>query len=120
MYQEVFRNTEYPPFDWRTAEFQKMRLMFANNSIETEDPLLIHVVLTILQAASLQLKTLQPDGIYPNAKNYSLLLFSDQLPGLMYSIGVHIDSDGLVYLAENPISNEWHGAGSFFLEWMNQ
>jgi hypothetical protein len=120
MYQQVFRNTQHPPFDWRTAEFQKMRLMLFTNPIETIDPLIIDDVLTALKVETPIAVKMQADGNYSGYENISLLLFSDDLPGLMYSIGVHIDSaSGQTYLAENIISNQWYAAGKIFQEWMN-
>lgn len=122
MYQIVYRNIEHPPFDWRTAVFQKMRLGIpigpAANK-ETTNPQVIEDVLRTLQGAAIFIVPLDATGSYVNYENYGLNLFSDQLPGLAYIAGVHINADGQIYLAENGITNQWHPVSSSFLEWMN-
>lgn len=120
MYQIVYRNANHPPFDWRAATFQKMRLMFLTaNPKDTDDSLIIENVLTTLKGQTYFAVPFQPMGNYTGYENYSLLLFSDELPGLMYSVGVHIDIDGQIYLAENIITNRWVQAGTLFSEWVN-
>jgi len=119
MYQQVFRNVQHPPFDWRAAEFQKMWLMLFASPIETIDPLIIEDVLKALKEATPITLAMQADGNYVGYENYSLVLFSEQLPGLIYSLGAHIDPAGQVYFAENIISDQWYPAGQLFMEWMN-
>lgn len=119
MYQQVYRNIDHPPFDWRAAEFQMMRLMLPNSPIETTDPLVINNALNALHGQTYFTLPMQANGNYTGYENYSLLLFSDELPGLMYSAGVHVDSSGQVYLAENFIANRWVYAGKLFTEWMS-
>lgn len=41
---------------------------------------------------------------------HSLLLWSDQLPGLVFSAEVYFDPAGSVYLAENLAAVEFHGS----------
>ena len=81
MYQLVFRNNQHPPFDWRTAEFQKMRLMLFASPIETTDSLIIEEVLTALKEGNSISVAMQTDGNYSGYENINLLLFSDQLLG---------------------------------------
>lgn len=120
MYQIVYRNANHPPFDWRTATFQKMRLMFITaNPKDTEDSSVIENVLTTLQGQTYFAVPFQPMGNYTGYENYSLLLFTDELPGLMFSVGVHVDPGGQVYLAENMVTNRWVQAGTLFTTWMN-
>lgn len=119
MYQQVYRNIDHPPFDWRTAEFQSIRLMILTaNPKESEDPLLIEEILFALKGENPAIVPMQSDGNYSGVTNYTLLLFSDQLPGLMYMAGVHVKETGEVYLAENIVSNQWHSAGTLFSEWV--
>ena len=119
MYQQVYRNAQHPPIDWRAAEFQKMRLMLPTNPKDTTDPLIIEDVLKALKEGAPIAVVMQANGNYIGYQNYSLLLFSEQLPGLMYSLGVHVDPARQVYFAENAISNQWYPASQVFLEWMN-
>lgn len=118
MYQVVYRNINHPPFDWRTAEFQSMRLLLPSSPIETTDPLLIEDVTNALKGEITFELMMQPYGDYVGFQNYSLCLFSDEIPGLMYIIGVHVDTNGQVYLAENAVANQWVDAGALFSEWM--
>lgn len=122
MYQAVYRNIEHQPFDWRAAAFQKMRLGIPTGPAankETTDSQVIDDVLRTLQGAAIFIVPLDATGSYVDYENYGLHLFSDQLPGLAYIAGVHINADGQIYLAENGITNRWHPVSSFFLEWMN-
>jgi hypothetical protein len=119
MYQQVHRNINHPPFDWVNADFQKLRVMFLTaNPKETEDADIIHNVHTALIGAAIMIVPFQQDGNYSGYENYTLLLFSDELPGLMYAAGLHIAPDGSVYLAENMVSNVWHPAGMPFRNWL--
>jgi hypothetical protein len=119
MYQAVYRNAEHPPFDWRTADFQSMRFYSPSNSIETSDPQIIRDVFAALKSGTPITVPLHVDGNYPGYENHGLMAFSDQLPGLGYVFGVHVATDGTVYLAENSASAQWFPAGSLFTNWMN-
>ena len=121
MYQQVYRNINHPPFDWRTAEFKKLRLMFSDpvNPKESGDSRLIAEILSSLKSGNPTIVPMQTDGNYSNAKNHTILLFSDELPGMMYIVGVHVTDAGEVYLAENPISNQWMSAGLMFTAFVN-
>lgn len=119
MYQQVYRNINHPPFDWLNADFQKLRVMFpAANPKETEDADIIRNVHTTLMGAAIMVVPFQLDGNYSGYENYTALLFTDELPGLMYAAGLHIAPDGSVYLAENIVSNIWHPAGITFHDWL--
>jgi len=102
----VFRDAGRPPFDWRHAAFQRMRLAMllgpAANK-ETTDAALIDDVLRTLRdgvpadppLASLQLPiSAAADGIA------GVLLVSDRIPGLMFRPSCYISPAGEVYLAE--------------------
>jgi hypothetical protein len=119
MYQQVYRNINHLPFDWVNADFQKLRVMFPTaNPKETENADIIHNVRTTLIGAAITIVPFQLDGNYSGYENYTLLLFSDELPGLMYAAGLHIAPDKSVYLAENMVSNIWHPVGMSFRNWL--
>lgn len=121
MYQIVYRNIEHPPFDWRNADFQHIRLSYQEpiNSKESDDPLLIDEILSSLKNRTPKIVPMRTDGNYANARNFTLILFSDQLTGLMYFAAAHEMKNGEVFLAENTISNEWIPAGPLFIEFIN-
>jgi hypothetical protein len=118
MYQTVYRNIEYPPFDWRTAEFQHIRLSYQEpiNPKVSDDPFLIAEILATLKSGTQTFFPMQTDGSYSETRNHSILLFSDQLPGMMYIAAAHEMKDGEIFLAENLISNRWMPAGPLFKE----
>ena len=120
MYQVVYRNIEHPPFDWRNAEFQRIRLSYQEpiNPKESEDPLLIDEILSALKSGTPTIVPIQTDGNYSDTRNYNVILFSDQLPGLMYFAAAHETTSGEVFLAENAISNEWMPAGPLFAKFI--
>lgn len=122
MYQSVYRNIEHPPFDWSHAEFQYIRLSYQEpiNPKESDDPLLIEEILDALKNGAPAIVPMQTDGNYSQTRNYTVILFSDQLPGLMYIAAVHETTSGEVFLAENVISNEWMSAGPLFMEFIKQ
>ncbi len=120
MYEIVYRNIEHPPFDWRTASFEMMRLIFpSRNPKETTDPRVIQDILTALTRDEGKFLPFHEDGMYPGYENYRLMSFSPEIDGLAYVFGVHIGTDGIIYLAENPIANQWFPAGSIFTNWAN-
>ncbi|MBV6450029.1 MAG: hypothetical protein MHPDNHAH_00749 [Anaerolineales bacterium] len=122
MYQQVYRNLQHPPFVWHTADFQMMRLGIPTGPAankETTDSKVIDDVVRTLIGAALFIVPLDATGNYADYQNYQIQMFTDELPGLVYLAGLHIGADGQVYLAENAITNQWHPAGSIFLDWMN-
>jgi len=121
MYQAVYRNIEHPSFNWREAEFQKIRLMFPTaNPRESEDPVLIEEILNTLKGGNPTVVPMQADGNYSGVQNYALLLFTDQLPGMMVMAGVHVNQNGEVFLAEDIVSNQWMPPGPLFVEWIQK
>ena len=109
---EVFRAERQPPFDWRQATFQKMRLAVpegpAANKLTTDPAVIQDVVVTLRDGTPAAPFTIQTAGGAGNV--HSLLLWSDQLPGLVFSPAVYFDAAGRVYLAENLAAVEFHGA----------
>lgn len=119
MYQSVYRNINHPPFDWRNAKFQSLRLMIPTaNPKESEDSSLIDEILLSLKNGQSITVPMHSDANYSDTQNYTLLLFSNELPGMMYMAGVHVTQSGEVYLAENIISNQWKSAGPLFSEFI--
>ena len=129
----MFRGAGRPPFDWRHAAFQKMRLAIplgpAPNK-ETIDAALIDDVLRALRDGTPADPPLEPlqlpiaaaaDGVA------GLLLFSDQLPGPMFRPSCYISPAGEVYLAESvavtytrteqTVRAAWIPAGRQFTRW---
>ena len=119
----VFRNTLVPPFDWRTVDFNEMRLypMVAPNTQTPADPIsstdkdLLEAALSPLRDSSIT--PLSPDQVTPT-QTYSLSLYSDQLSGMWYILGVYVDTAGKVYVAENTLAKEWFPASEAFSNWV--
>ena len=117
----VFRNSKHAAFDWRNADFYKMQFTpprSTNTAIpfktkESANPQLLTEVLESLKNETIVSPTQAGDGV----KSYTLYLYSGELAGMSYCVGVYIDSTGRVYLAENTISQEWHQAGPLFSRW---
>ena len=109
---EAFRAERQPPFDWRQATFQKMRLAVpqgpAANKLTSDPAVIQDVVATLRDGAPAAPFTVQTAAGTGNV--HSLLLWSDQLPGLVFSPAVYFDPAGRVYLTENLAAVEFHGA----------
>jgi hypothetical protein len=129
----VFRNSKQPPFDWRHATFQKMRLARSDGPAankETADPEVIDDVLrTLREATPATPPVTQPamTAAGSPAGVYGLLLFSDQLPGIIFQPSCYLESSGRVYLAESlritygrlPTAYaEWIPASEQFARWV--
>ena len=129
---EVFRNTNHPPFDWRRAAFQKMRLDMLEGPAankETEDPALIEDVVRALRDGTPVSPPLPPltvgaNGMPPGV--HGILLFSDQLPGRTFRPWFYIDPSGQVFLTQdfvmtygqNPSARgDWIPASQSFTRW---
>lgn len=119
----IFRNTLATPFDWRTVDFNEMRLypMVGPNTQTPADPKsstdkdLLEAALSPLRDSSIT--PLSPDQI-TLTQTYSLSLYSDQLSGMWYILGVYVDADGKVYVAGNTLSKEWFPASEAFSNWV--
>lgn len=109
---QVFRAERQPPFDWRHATFQKMRLAVpygpAANK-ETTDAAMIQDVLSTLRDGT-PAAPFTAESTLPNSSVHSVLFWSDQLPGLIFAPAVHIDASGQVFLAEILTSVEYKGS----------
>jgi hypothetical protein len=122
---EVFRNSQLPPFDWRTATFQKMQLAMPDGPAankRTTDPALIEDVVRTLSEGT---PTTAPSVVATNT--HGVYLFSDQLPGLIYCPIVYIDHTGAVYLSESivienystlRVQARWIPASPLFTKWV--
>jgi hypothetical protein len=137
---EVFRNASHPPFDWRHATFQSMRSAApvgpAANK-ETADPAVIEDLVRALRDGTPAsppvtappmphtppiMPATAPPGVY------GILLFSDQLPGLVFRPSFYLDASGQVYLTdglrvtmtstEQSFQATWIPAGPLFTRWV--
>jgi hypothetical protein len=115
----IYRNSQQPPFDWRNATFQKMQFVMPDGPAankRTTDSALIEDVVTTLKQGTAATPPSQVPGSYNNI--YGLYMFSDQLPGLIFCVGVYMDKTGQVSLAENISSKKWIQAGPIFTKWV--
>ena len=115
----VYRNIKTPPFDWRTAKFQWMRFARPDGPAAqktTTDPALMAEVLTTLRDD--KIVTLSSSVNSTNANVYSLLLTTDQLPGMFFGPFVYMDKTGPIYLTYNIFVPEWHAAGPLLSAWV--
>jgi hypothetical protein len=117
---EVFRNISQPPFDWRKASFQKMR--FATGPAankETTEAALIKDVISTLTHGKPTISASMVSTDQSNWKKFSVLfLFSDELPGLIFSVGVYMDDGGHFYLAENQNATQWIEVSGVMTNWI--
>jgi len=131
---EVYRNSRHPPFDWRHAAFQRMRLAMPEGPAankETTDPVLIEEVLRTLRDGAPAIPPVASPPVTASgipAGVYGVLLFSDQLPGLVFRPSCYIEKTGQVYLADNllltftraeqSVRAEWIPASPLFAQWV--
>lgn len=121
---EVFRNSQQPPFDWRTTTFQKMQLAMligpAANKSTTEPALIEDVVRTLKEGIPTTALAVVATNVH------GVNLFCDQLPGLVYCPNVYIDERGAVYLTESiaiedyktlRVQARWIPASPLFTNW---
>jgi len=130
---EVFRNIERPPFDWRHAVFQRMRLDVPEGPAankETMDPALIDDVVRTLRdvAPAIPPVTAPPMPLPGPTRVHGILLFSDQFPGLIFRPSFYLAESGQVYLAdslvvkvtreEQSVQATWIPASEVFTRWV--
>ncbi len=112
----IFRNSQKPAFDWRSASFQEMRLTIDTAKTRrktTRDPQVIAEVIAALKSGFGGPRTLPVDG------GDTVFLTSSQVPpGLFYCVKMYVDSTGQVYLAESALSNQWFTVGQLFSAWV--
>lgn len=117
----VYRNSKTPPFDWRAAKFRQMEFAAPEGPAahkRTTDPALIEEVLNVLRESKAA-ATIPADAATNDKNFFGIYLWSDQLPGIMYSPHVYFDKSGQVYLGFwNPTSPEWSPAGPLFSAWV--
>jgi hypothetical protein len=98
----VFRNTGHAPFDWRKATFSRMQLtrpVGRSAVLRSSDPaILAEVIRTIRDGAAAVPHVPVATAL---ANQTALLLYSDELPGLVFSPAVYFQPTGAVYLSEN-------------------
>jgi len=115
----VFRDSTIPPFDWRSVDFNEMRLYPAEIATaapkEPKTSTDVQLILDALAPMRGDSAPISPSqAVY---KSFVLYLYSEQLTGMSYAIGVYLDKAGAVYVAENTRSKEWFPAGELFSAW---
>ncbi len=117
----VFRDSQTPAFDWRTANFNEMRLYSTkivtatpnDPKISTDIQLIQDALSPILEATS----AISPSEVNGSYEGYALYLYGEALEGMSYAIGGYIDDSGMIYVGENTLSKEWFPANEIFSEW---
>ena len=128
----VYRHVEHPPFDWRHATFRKMRLAALEGPAankETTDPAILDDVLSTLRDGAPASPSVEapPTPIPGPARFHALLLFSDEIPGLIFRPWIYLADSGEVYLAgdatiefrnrEQSVRAAWIRASSLLADW---
>jgi hypothetical protein len=111
----VYRNSQWPPFDWRRATFRSMEYtapMGPSAHKRTTDPALIEdVIRTLRDGTSVTSPPLAAvSGIISNMN--TVWLVCDQLPGLAFNPNVYKEPSGPAYLVDsfvtlNDFTNKW-------------
>jgi hypothetical protein len=127
----VYRNSQWPPFDWRHAAFRSMEytaLLGPGAHKRTTDPALIEdVIHTLRDGTSVTSPPLAAiSGIISNMNTVWLLC--DQLPGLAFNPPVYKEASGPAYLVDsfvtlNDFTNKalqvrWIPASPLFNQWL--
>ena len=126
----VFRNTRHPPFDWRKATFSSMQItrpIGGNAVLRSSDPALLAEVIRTIRDGAPAVPAIPVATALAN--HTQLLLYSDQLPGLVFSPAVYFEPTGAVYLAENisiqpsktstSVSARWVLVQGKLADWLN-
>jgi hypothetical protein len=104
---EVYRHERQPPFDWRRATFRTMRLDMPDGPAankETSDPAVIaEVVKTLRDGTPAATQPKAPPLYVPGTSGvvHHILMFSDEIPGLVFHPWLYIVGPDEVYLADN-------------------
>ena len=129
---EVFRGTGHPPFDWRHATFQKLRLTVPEGPAankETTDAALIDDLLKTLRDGTPVDPELPPQPLIASGSSgvHGILLFSDQLSGLAFRPSCYLAASGAVYLSDSiavtytkagpMVRAAWIAASPLFARW---
>jgi hypothetical protein len=127
----VFRNSQWPPFDWRHATFRSMEYtgqIGVSAHKRTTDPALIEdVIRTLRDGTPVTSPPLAAvSGIISNMNG--VWLICDQLPGLAFSPCVYKEPSGPAYLVDsfvtlNDYTNKalqvrWIPASPLFNQWL--
>jgi len=104
---EVYRHEKHPPFDWRHAAFKSMRLDMPDGpsaNKETSDPALIAEVVKTLRDGTPATSQPKAPPLYVVGTSgivHHILMFSDEIPGLIFHPWLYIVGPDEVYLADN-------------------
>src|SRR5258706_3598228 len=116
----VFRNSQQPALDLKTAGITGMKLASLayapgmGPEKDTDDPQLIQYVITTLTAGTL----VTASSLGSNIQKYCLYLSGGDLYGMQYCAGVYVDQRGQVYLAHDALTKEWIRASPLLSEWV--
>jgi len=128
----VYRSAKHPPFDWRHAVFQKLRLAVPQGPAankETTDAGVIDDVLRTLRDGTPVDPALSPQPLISAGSTgvNGVLLFSDQLPGMAFRPWCYLAPSGEVYLADSIavtytragplVQASWIAASPLFARW---
>lgn len=115
----VFRKSGSPPFDWRSIDFTEMHLFPLDvpgvaPTTSTDVDLIAEALSPLRDGRS----AIASDKVGTGYQSFYLNLYSDQLNGMWYILGVYKDINGRVYVAENTFSKEWVPASEIFAKWI--
>jgi hypothetical protein len=125
---QPYRNLKEPPFDWRTATFQKMQCTLLDRGrtviATTNAALLAELVRNLRDDAPVEL----PAFPFPGVTNLTTInLACDRLPGLYFCPCVCTNASGRIYLAESlmfdlgakpQLTARWVPASPMLAQWL--
>jgi hypothetical protein len=115
----VFRNTTQPPFDWRTVKFRELQITLPNAArtvLRSSDPEMLKAVLRTLREGA---PSTPPTAVSTSLTTLStVLLYSDELPGMAYCPSIFFDPRGSIYLSENISVQPSKGSTSVSARWV--
>ena len=115
----VFRHANHPAFNWRTTNFREMTLYApgrAGTVPKTSDPALLSEVVRVLSTGAPV--TLPSISMANAASMPTLILASDQLPGLLFCPPVSADANGTLYIAESLMLDTTVSPPQFHAQWI--
>ncbi len=116
----VFRNSQQPALDLKTAGITGMKLASLayapgmGPEKDTSDPQLIKYVITTLTDDT----PVAASSSGSNIQKYCLYLSGGSLYGMQYCAGVYVDQAGQVYLARDSLTKDWFQADPLFSAWV--
>jgi hypothetical protein len=112
-----FRHVNHPAFNWRTTTFREMTLYApgsARTIPKTTDPALMSEVVRVLKTGT----PVTLPGIPMATSIPTLVMASDELPGLLYCPPFTSDASGTLYIAESLMLNTAVSPPQFYAQWI--